>query len=519
MKDTAELRNLLEWQEQRWGHDHPKVIAILESLADLLQMQGRYGEAEPFYWQILEKKHKQFGPNDLRVADTIYDLACLHEKQENWDECERLYKWTCDIRCRLLPQGDSQLDDSVSKVKEIASKQGHELDVSEYSKADKLSYSTDIKFDWSFYLEQCRNLIIDRNFDSAEKILACLVDVAGAYEPSSKTQAECLHLLGRVHFHFRNFADSLRSFERALALYEKLSGTSSAETAECLEDMADVHCKLGEAAEAEFLFNWALQIHDAVNSEDKIISRLKVKLGSLAALCNGHDHDDEGDTEAEAEAEGKEDTPRSVKANHSSKVQEHANAKSAEMDTAKSRGQTSETVSSLADNKSPQSFDAESELFAGSPEDQVAHFLWTRWINTGRAALEKGDLVGAEMMLGRGLDKANEFGLQDPRLWQTLCEMGELHVKQGKHVKAVSMFNTAQQYCEKTLGPLHIKNTDYWEKLGRTYEKQGDNPQAAMCFDKLVTIMVKANRPLVDYGVYLKKLEKLQEKAPANFFD
>ena len=499
VKDTAELKQLLEWQEQRWGADHPKVIASLEAMADLLQMQGKFGEAEPIYWQILEKKHKLYGENDLRVADTIYDLACLHEKQENLAECERLYKWTCDIRCKLLPQGDAQLDDSVNKAKEIAVRQGHDFDETSIQAAETAparSTRSLINFDWEGYIEQCRTLIMERNYVFAEKFLTCLVDVAVSYEPGSTMQAECLHLLGRVQFHQRNLAESLRSFERTLALYERIAGASSSITAACLEDMGDVHCKLSEQSEAEFLFNWALQICEALPEKEQQISRLKVKLESLDMLCSSGEEEEKEISMPASEIEAGQLVELGT-----------LEGFPLQKDRAKQKEVPVIEMPQAAEDGQPQS------------QDQVAHFLWSRWISTGKVALEKGDLVGAEMLLTRGLDKANEFGYQDPRLWQTLCDMADLHIKQSKFVKAESMLNTAQQYCEKTLGPMHPKNAVYWEKLGRLYESQQDNHLAVICFDKLVTILVKDNRPLVEYGIYLKKLERLHEKAPASFFE
>jgi tetratricopeptide (TPR) repeat protein len=522
VKETAELRLLLDWQEQRWGADHPKVLASLESLADLLQMQGRYGEAEPLYWQILERKHEQFGANDLRVADTIYDLACLHERQENWDECERLYKWTCDIRCKLLPKGDAKLDDSVRKAQEAASRQGHDFDVATLQDVESPFYRTPVRFNWEGYLKRVEVLITQKRYEWADSILSCMVDVAEAYEPSSRMQAESLYRLGQVKFQQNNFSESLRLLEKALALFEKTAGTSSRETAACLEDMAEVYCKQNEGPEARFLFNWALQIHEALPGNQQHFNRLKDRLESLSesGRISQEVPAGEGLTPAQPVVLGQVDVPVQadlselpVPAELPVPVEEIEPVPSPLLELAA-------VLPSDAESRLEQAAVAEeeAELLEQQPRDQVATFLWTKWIKTGKAALEKGDLARAETMLSRGLDKANEFGYQDSRLWQTLCDTAELYVLQSKFVKAESMLNMAQQYCEKTLGPMHEQNAFYWEKLGQLYEKQGDKAQAVRCFDRLVTILVKANHSLVECGVYLKKIERLREKTPASFF-
>lgn len=476
MKETAaDFKSLLEWQEQRWGNDHPKIVASLEALADLLQMQGKYVEAEPLYWQILEKKHKLYGANDLRVADTIYDLACLHELQENWAECERLYKWTCDIRCKLLPAGDTMLDESVSKVKEIASKQGHEIDdaalqaVSEKSAAAVPVISVR-PFDWNSYMERVRALLVERDYAQAENILRCLVDVAESYQAETLAHAETLHMLAKVQFFKKHVQDSLKSYEKTLALYEKVCGTLSKETATCLEDMADLHCKLSEKSEADFLFKWALQILESLPDSEQQATRVRAKLESIDELCSG-------------------------------KTENISVKKSGEINL----------------GNGDQKIELTEEM--AKSEDQVASFLWNQYLSTGKKALEKGDMTGAEMMFSRALEKANEFGVQDARLWQTLCDTASVYATQGKKVRAESLYRSAQQLCEKTLGPHHPDNAKYLDILGSFYESLRDNVQAAICYDRLVNILVKANRPLVEYAAYLKKLEKLHEKPPAGFFD
>lgn len=485
MKDTKDLKKLIEWQEARWGSDHPKVIAALETMADLLQMDEKYPEAEPLYWQILEKKHKLYGDNDLRVADTIYDLACLHEKQDNWSECERLYKWTCDIRCRLLPQGDQQLDESISKVKEAAAKQGHEPQQNFPAAPEVQKSSLPVSFNWGKQIESVNLLIAERSYAAAATLLSALAELGAAIDPESQGYAESLRLLGRMHFMLRDYELGMEKFETALEIMERIHGPASKETAVCLEDMADLQCKLGDASQAEFLFKWATQILESLPDSQAQVSRVQVKLNSLSSLCKVE--------EAEREDELKQ--------------AQEAKARLASSSGARAKSETKkEALEAQAD---------ESESLKSRGPEHVSSYLWTQYFNTGKKALEKKDYVGAEMMFARALDKTNEFGVQDPRLWQTLSQMAAVHLAQGKLVRAESLFKSAQQFCEKTLGPAHPENAQYFELLGKLYEDTGDLHSAAAYYDKLVTLMVKANRPLVEYASVMKRLHKIQAQQRA----
>ncbi len=468
VKELAELKQLLEWQEQRWGSDHGKTLATLEVLADLYQMQGKYGEAEPLYWQILEKKHKLHGSNDLRVADTIYDLACLHEKQENWSECERLYIWSCDIRCRLLPQGDAQIDESLNKVKEIVVKQGHEFDESILPVPGSGASVNASKLDWNAYLERAKMMLLDRNFDFASIYLASLSDVAGAYFVDSREHGECMHLFGRALFFQKRLNESLQAFEKCLAIYEKVFGTNSQDTARCLEDLADVHCKLNAQSEAEFLLQWALQIFESLPDGQQSADKIRTKLSVLPDLCK--------------ETESKDSPPAAV-----------------------------ENQAAPATNKQDETPEAQPE--------QIPNFLWQKYMTSGKKALESEDLSTAETMMGLALKQANEFGIQDPRLWESICQMGNVYLAQDRRARAESLYKYALELCQKNRGQMHPDNAKFWEVLAEMYESEGDNYQASICFDKVVTLLAKAGRPLIEYATSLKKLEKLHAKTPASFFE
>ncbi|MBX9686717.1 MAG: tetratricopeptide repeat protein [Candidatus Obscuribacterales bacterium] len=471
MNLSGEIKQVLDWQEQRWGQDHPRHIACMETMADLLQMQGKFLEAEPLYWQVLEKKHKLYGESDLQVADTIFDLACLHEKQENWAEAERLFRWVMDLRCRLLTKGDPSLDLALEKLKNAAEHMGHLAPEFQFLSSSKESTAASTKFDFTAQTERARKLMLSRNYEFAEVFINSILDVADAYASGSKYQAELFQVLGRVQFHRKNLKAALQSYETALALFEAVSGKSSRETGAVLEDIGDLRCKLGEAQEAELVYRMAQDIMREYLDCKSICKRLQEKLSSLDELCQLIETEEGADSTMNLLFEENE---------------------------------------LVRESQRP----APTALNRAASEDDVSSFLWTQYLNTGKRALERNELASAEMMISRALEKANEFGVQDRRLWQTKCTLGSVYLAQGKYVRAEAMYQSAQQLCEKTLGAQHVDNAAFWELLGQMYEVQKDKAQAAACYDRLVTILAKAQKPLVEYANFLKKLERLREKVP-----
>ena len=58
----------LEQRRRVLGADHAATIQSLYNLADVLNQQGRYGEAEPLAREVLAIRESLLGPDDAAVA-------------------------------------------------------------------------------------------------------------------------------------------------------------------------------------------------------------------------------------------------------------------------------------------------------------------------------------------------------------------------------------------------------------------------------------------------------------------
>ena len=65
-------------REKALGPDHLKVAATLNNLAELYTTQGRYAEAEPLYKRSLAIWEKALGPNHPNVALSLENIAALY---------------------------------------------------------------------------------------------------------------------------------------------------------------------------------------------------------------------------------------------------------------------------------------------------------------------------------------------------------------------------------------------------------------------------------------------------------
>ncbi|WP_354119947.1 CHAT domain-containing protein [Bradyrhizobium sp. LA6.12] len=67
-------------------------MSSLNNLAFLYQAQGRYGEAEPLFWETLQARRAVLGPRHPDTLVSLNNLAFLYDAQGRYSEAEPLYQ-------------------------------------------------------------------------------------------------------------------------------------------------------------------------------------------------------------------------------------------------------------------------------------------------------------------------------------------------------------------------------------------------------------------------------------------
>ncbi|KAB1988789.1 tetratricopeptide repeat protein, partial [Haemophilus parainfluenzae] len=80
----------------------PSVAESLGNLANLYQIQGRYGKAESAYKEALRIVQKQLGERHPRVAQILNNLASLYLDEGRYRETESLLNQALAIRRQQL---------------------------------------------------------------------------------------------------------------------------------------------------------------------------------------------------------------------------------------------------------------------------------------------------------------------------------------------------------------------------------------------------------------------------------
>jgi eukaryotic-like serine/threonine-protein kinase len=102
------LRAALDIRRKHYGDAHPEVARSLESLAQVLGVQGRHAEAEPMIYESLKILRQAHGERHVEVASVMQGLGAALRSQAKYDQAEPMYREALAIRRELL--GEEHLD-------------------------------------------------------------------------------------------------------------------------------------------------------------------------------------------------------------------------------------------------------------------------------------------------------------------------------------------------------------------------------------------------------------------------
>lgn len=79
-------------QERELGPDHPNTLTSVNNLANVLESQGRYKEAEELYRRASEGRESVLGPDHPDTICSVSSLADILKKQQCTMELEEFDK-------------------------------------------------------------------------------------------------------------------------------------------------------------------------------------------------------------------------------------------------------------------------------------------------------------------------------------------------------------------------------------------------------------------------------------------
>lgn len=249
--DLAEstYQNFRSHSEKEFGYEHVHTLQSLGELATVFYICGEYDQAEDLQRSALSSRlfEKDALPvlDNLVRADMLNGLGLTLTAKEGYEEAEKMFIASLEIRQDLLGSDHPDVSDSFNNMALLLSAQG------EHQKAEEL-----LK----------KSLKIRRKVFSSKhpRIATSLNNLASSYYNQNRLkEAEDLYL-------------------EALSLYRSLHDNEHRDTAKALNNSAQVKAERGDYKGAEPLFLEALEIQQSILGEEH--PEIAFSLNNIAAL-------------------------------------------------------------------------------------------------------------------------------------------------------------------------------------------------------------------------------------------
>jgi tetratricopeptide (TPR) repeat protein/transcriptional regulator with XRE-family HTH domain len=243
---------------------------LLNELAVLLRIQGRYPEAEAYFQQALLLQEQAPEPDQLQMAFSLHGLATLFGAAGRYREAEPLLQRAFQIRHLMLGAEHSDTMLSLNNLASLYIYQGR------YVEAEPLFQR----------IRQIREQTLEPDIPSARGNLAFLYIKQGRYAEAEPLLQEAIQHLQQVvgpeHPHIGNqmtnlaivythrgrYQEAEAFARRALQIHEKALGPEHPVLAESLSTLGQIFLAQGREEEAESLFQQALRYLDQAQTPD-----------------------------------------------------------------------------------------------------------------------------------------------------------------------------------------------------------------------------------------------------------
>ena len=260
-------RRALAIREQVLNSNHPHIANNLDSLATLLNYQGKYDEAETLCRRSLAIREKIFGYNHPDTAGSLNNLAIWLYGQGNYLEAEHLYRRVLTIVDNCRESNSSNIGRTLNNLAGLLLMQAKYAEAEPLYRRALVIYEKALGNNHPLTAGCLNNLALllnklDKN-EAAEPLyrraLAINEQVLGNNHPETAT---CLNNLAILINNKGNHKDAEQLYRRALAICEQVLGINHIDTLETINNLAGLLKNQGNYDEAESLYRRSLAIYE-----------------------------------------------------------------------------------------------------------------------------------------------------------------------------------------------------------------------------------------------------------------
>jgi len=265
-EESARLgRSALERREEVFGPDDPKVAESLYDLADVELQRGAYAEAGTLLRRTLAIRQERLGADHPQVAEVHYGLAILHFYLGEYSEAEALFRRALAMWEGVLEPEDPALASGLNDLATLLYTQGqYEESAALFQRALDL---------WQETLGEDHHYVATalNNIGAAYKSLGDYTQAEPHYRralelwgrtlgPDHPEVASSLNNLGSLYRRTGRTEEAIEHYKHATEIWERALGPDHPDVAISLGNLAGLYKNEGRLSEAEPLYDRALAI-------------------------------------------------------------------------------------------------------------------------------------------------------------------------------------------------------------------------------------------------------------------
>jgi len=272
------LEQCLAIREKLLPKDDIKIAESLKNLANLYSVQGKFKEAIPLLQRSLDIAEKSLGRDHFSHTDTLFSLAYLHKHLGKYEDAENFYKRQLEIRASN--NADSTLNNLASLYdflgKKVEAEHLYKMSLERIASnnddpvptLNRLAdmYKSQVKYEKAEPLYKRSLEITEKTFGKDHSSLDSTLNNFVLLDPLNRL-ADLYKSQGKYYK-----AEPL--CKRKLEITEKISGKDHPSVALCLQDLANLYFFQGKYEEAEPLYQRSIGILE--NASGKNLPNINV---------------------------------------------------------------------------------------------------------------------------------------------------------------------------------------------------------------------------------------------------
>jgi serine/threonine protein kinase/tetratricopeptide (TPR) repeat protein len=424
--------------------DQPHVQArMMETIGTVYRKLGLYTESDPLLTRALEIRIREFGDDDLRVAESQVSLAALKDDQGRYEESKALLLSGLAIREKDLPPDHPDIAEALWQLGHIYYVNSQLSEAEEYMARalriqetvhgpDDAAVAETVLGLGAVYFQQDRMDEAEAYFMRAHRLRTAAL---GEDHPDV---ARTLNALAVLNYRLRRYQEALPLYRQSLAIKRKTLGEHHPSVAASLSNIGVIHLVLKEYPEAEKYYLEALDIQQqAFGDEHPDVAQSYYRLANLS-------HNAE--------------------------------------DYSKAVGYYEKALLTLEKIHGP--------VHAELPP--VLHNMALALM-----MLEQNDRAEAQHLRGMKVREAL-WGNEDIRVADSLDHLGNFYTLTERPELAVPLYRRAIPLIEKEYGPEDQNLAGLLLNFGHTLTLLGEDKEAEMSLNRSLGIYEKASPPIPD---------------------